>query len=65
LATTYRRKSFIKALTLSHSPSNVLSKFPITFRSAATRIGTRWLVGITGPCLGGPGSPPPPPPPPP
>ena len=52
----------MKALDLSRSPSNVLGRFPITLRSAATGIGMRWLAGITGPCPGGPGGPPPPPP---
>ena len=55
----------MKALDLSRSPSNVLGRFPITLRSAATGISMRWLAGITGPCPGGPGGPPPPPPPPP
>jgi len=64
LATMYSRKSFMKALALSQSPSNVLGRFPITFISAGTGIGTRWLGGITSPCPGGPGGPsglPPPP----
>ena len=52
----------MKALALSHSPSNILGRFPIAFRSVGTRIGTRWLDGIIGPCPGGPGSPGGPPP---
>jgi hypothetical protein len=54
----------MKALALSCSPLNVLSRFPITLRSAAIGIGTRWLGGITSPWPGGPGSPPLPLPPP-